>query len=89
MTTSTSKPEKRTFTLTEQERSTVLNGLINELMDAKRYVSGYDVPDEPSETDRCCAAHLARYEQRKKELSSLRARLSHVKNLVKMFEASA
>lgn len=74
-----------TVTLDETQRNFVLNGLVNELLDAKRYLSGSKVADEPGPLDRCCAGHLARYEQRKYEYRALKQRKKAVEATIALF----
>ena len=77
--------EPITVTLDETQRNIVLNGLINELLDSKRYLSGSKVDDEPGPLDSCCAGHLARYEQRKYEYRSLKQRKTAVEATIALF----
>lgn len=82
-----STPEStHTITITEAQRNIVLGGLYNELLDSERYLSGSDIGDAPSALDSCCAAHLARYEQRKSNYASLIARKTAVEEAIALIE---
>jgi hypothetical protein len=74
-----------TVEITEAQRNIVLNGLINELLDNKRYISGSEVDDEPGPLDSCCPAHLARYEQHKRNYVALKEKKKAVEDVIKLF----
>lgn len=63
-----------TFEITEEQRNLLLNGLVEQKLDTKRYLSGSEEKDEPGPLDSCCDAHLQRYELRRSHHRALAER---------------
>lgn len=83
--TDVQRPAEFTVTLSEDQRRTVLNGLTNELLDTKRYLSGPPPAATPGPLDDCCDAHRARWQRDVDVRSSLTARLEHVNETIAQF----
>lgn len=65
-----------------------LTGLINELLDLKRYLSGTPENAEPSDTEKCCPTHLRRYEEARRERQVLLARKASAEAAIRVLEES-
>lgn len=74
-----------TFTITEEQRNLVLEGLVEKSIDTRRYVSNSEVDDEPGPLDTCCAAHLHRYENRRNSHRSLLGRQRAIEAAIELF----
>lgn len=73
--------------LTADQVSHVLSGLYDRAQQTKHYLSSYKDAETPDDTDTCCAAHLARFDQRRSERRSLETRLDEIKELISLFES--
>lgn len=76
------KPETITVTLTEQQRQHILNGLANELVDVKRYLSGPKPSATPGPMEDCCDGHRARWQRDRDTHRMLTARKKSLKETV-------
>ena len=79
------RPAEFTVTITEQQRQTVLSGLANERVDAKRYLSGPAPRETPGPLDSCCEGHLARWRDQVDLRQRLEAKLQSVDSAVEKF----
>lgn len=76
-----------TVEVTEEQRQIVLGALTEKLLDAERYLFGSGVDDEPGVLDRCCTAHLARYERNKEIHRALKEQKRAVQAMITLFSA--
>jgi len=77
-----------TVELTALQRSVVLNGLHDQLLEVNRYLSGSKVAKEPGPMDTCCPEHLARYERDKDTYALLKARKKGVVSCLELFQTT-
>lgn len=74
--------------LTKEQLSIVLSALTDKILDVEHYLIGSKVDDEPGPLDKCCAGHLARYEERKRTYEALTNQKEAVKATLKLFRNS-
>lgn len=74
-----------TFEITEEQRNLVLNGLVEKLLDTRRYLSDSEEKDEPGPLDSCCKGHLQRYESRRVRYRALVERKEAIEAAIELF----
>lgn len=72
--------------LTAEQTRTIIGSLYDTLVDTRRYLSSYRQDDQPGPLDTCCDAHRARFEERREQAESLRAREAHLLELIALVE---
>lgn len=71
---------------TDEQANTVLGALHDKLGETEHYLLSYrEEAGEPGPLDSCCPAHLARFEERKRQRKSLLARKNEVEALIALF----
>lgn len=60
--------------LSKQEVGLLLSAMIEKQFETKRYLSGWDAPEVPSEQHSCCEFHRHRYERDREMVRGLTAR---------------
>lgn len=72
--------------ITEHQANALLDALYAKTAETDHYLSSYP-KDGPRETDTCCDAHLARFQERARQRESLLERKAQVKELIALIEA--
>ncbi|MEU9267225.1 glutaredoxin family protein [Streptomyces sp. NPDC048251] len=68
--------------LTEHQQAVLLDALYDKSIETDRYLSAFRDAEEPGPLDSCCAAHLARSEERSAQRAVLLERKQHVRSAI-------
>ncbi|WP_327357813.1 hypothetical protein [Streptomyces sp. NBC_01304] len=74
--------------LTERQQSVLLDALYERSAEMDRYLSSYRDTEQPGPLDSCCAAHLARFEERSTQRADLLERKQHVRSAIDIVDGA-
>ncbi|MDX3275567.1 MULTISPECIES: hypothetical protein [Streptomyces] len=74
--------------LTERQQSVALDALYDKSAETDRYLSSYRDTEKPGPLDSCCAAHLARFEERSAQRADLLERKRHVRSAISIVDGA-
>ncbi|MEH0490568.1 hypothetical protein QBA78_36540 [Streptomyces scabiei] len=74
--------------LTERQQSVTIDALYDKSAETDRYLSSYRDTEKPGPLDSCCAAHLARFEERSAQRADLLERKQHVRSAIDIVDGA-